>query len=73
MKKTETGAKKTKNGAEAEKIEVIRTKNTEGTGRPGDPVRTIVRYWELDGRLIAEEDPIAEFTPVVRNNPIVQR
>ena len=50
--------KRSKNGAMAEKIEVIRTENTEGTGTKENPVRTVVRYWELDGTLIVEKDKL---------------
>ena len=38
----------------AEIVEVIRTETVEGKGIEKDPVRTVVRYWDKDGKLIAE-------------------
>lgn len=43
------------NKAKAELVEVIRTENVEGKGTEEDPVRTVVRYWEKNGKLISEE------------------
>lgn len=36
--------------------EVIKTTTVEGKGTKEDPVRTIVRYWDKKGKLIAEYD-----------------
>lgn len=41
------------------KIEVIETTLTRrGKGSGNDPVRVITQYWSLDGKLLAEVDPI---------------
>ncbi len=40
----------------AEVVNVIRTDTTEGIGTKESPVRTIRRYWTLDGKLISEQD-----------------
>ncbi len=39
----------------AELVEVIRTESVEGDGTQENPVRTVVRHWGKDGRLIGEE------------------
>ena len=39
----------------AELVNVIRTDTTEGIGTEESPVRTIRRYWTLDGKLISEK------------------
>ena len=36
-------------------VEVIRTGSVEGDGTQENPVRTVVRHWGKDGRLIGEE------------------
>lgn len=36
--------------------EVIKTTTVEGKGTKEDPVRTVVRYWDKNGKLIAEHD-----------------
>lgn len=41
-------------------IPVIETKTICGAGTEKDPVRFIVRYWGLDGRLLAEADDEAK-------------
>ncbi len=38
----------------AQIVEVIRIETTEGKGTEEDPVRTVVRYWDKTGALIAE-------------------
>lgn len=46
---------------DVEKIEVIRTKlTTRGTGKENNPVRRVEQFWSLDGKLLAENDPIEE-------------
>lgn len=43
---------------EVHAIQVIRTSNkTTGSGEKGDPVRTVVQYWTIDGELLDECDP----------------
>lgn len=37
-------------------IQVIVTESLEGTGTEDDPCRTQVRYWSLEGELLAEAD-----------------
>ena len=39
-------------------IEVIKTKTAVGNGTEEDPVRTVVQYWDKEGKLIGTEDPI---------------
>lgn len=36
-------------------VKVIKTETIEGDGTKENPVRTVVRYWEKDGSLIAEK------------------
>lgn len=48
-------------GSRAQKIKVqiqkvIKTTTVEGKGTKEDPVRTVVRYWDKNGKLIAEHD-----------------
>lgn len=48
-------------GSRAQKIkvqiqQVIKTTTVEGKGTKEDPVRTVVRYWDKNGKLIAEHD-----------------
>lgn len=38
----------------AEEVRVIRTVCRIGDGTPDDPMRMVVSYWTLDGKLIAE-------------------
>lgn len=41
----------------AEVMKVIRTELTlRGKGIEGDPIRRIIEFWSLDGRLLAEVD-----------------
>lgn len=40
----------------AKMVEVIKTRTVKGDGTPEDPVRSVVQYWEKDGRLIAEKE-----------------
>ena len=40
----------------AKEIKVIKTETVEGKGTKEDPVRTVVRYWEKSGKLIAERE-----------------
>lgn len=37
-------------------IKVIKTETVEGTGTEKDPVRTVVRYWDENGTVIAEKE-----------------
>lgn len=37
-------------------ISIIETKSFKGAGTTNDPVRTVIKYWTLDGKLIAEKD-----------------
>lgn len=40
---------------------VIETKAARGSGNdPDDPVRTVTEYWSLEGRKLAEVDPIVQ-------------
>lgn len=40
----------------AEVIQVIRTKENIGDGTVKDPVRIVIRYWDFEGNLLAEND-----------------
>jgi len=42
----------------AKVIQVIVTEALEGNGTKEDPCRIQKRYWNLDGELLAENDPI---------------
>ncbi len=41
-------------------IKVIETISKKGNGTKKDPVRYIVQYWSLKGKLIAEHDTIED-------------
>lgn len=41
-----------------ELIPVIRTESLRGEGTEKDPCRTVIQYWSLDGKLLAEKDPL---------------
>lgn len=41
-----------------EVIKVIRTTEAKGAGTKTDPVRMVIRYWDFDGKVIAEHDPL---------------
>jgi hypothetical protein len=41
-----------------ELIEVLEASVKIGTGTDEDPIRILVQYWTLDGRLLAEHDPL---------------
>lgn len=42
----------------AQVINVIETKSMRGRGTPEDMCRIVRQYWSLDGKLLAENDPI---------------
>jgi len=44
----------------AKVIQVIQTKSTRGTGTSADPVREVVGYWDFEGNLIAEKEPVKQ-------------
>lgn len=40
-------------------VQLIETKTVRGTGTtPEDPARIVTEYWSLDGKKLAESDPI---------------
>lgn len=39
-------------------IQAIEIKADRGLGTKQDPVRGVTQYWDLDGKLLAEVDPI---------------
>ncbi len=41
----------------AKLIEVIRDEICRGKGDDGDPMRTVIQFWSIDGVLLAENDP----------------
>lgn len=42
----------------AKVIQVIETKAARGSGTDGQPCREVTEYWSLDGKKLAERDPI---------------
>lgn len=51
-------------------IEVVKTKTSVGNGTEEDPVRTVVQYWDKEGKLIGTEDPImSKVNPGHREKP----
>ena len=44
----------------AKVITVIETVSVIGSGTPKDPLRHMIRYWNLEGELLAERDTINE-------------
>ena len=44
----------------AKVIEVIETKSARGAGTPAQPARIVTEYWSLNGKKLAEFDPIRE-------------
>ena len=42
----------------AEVIQVIQTKAPRGRGTPEDLSRLVTQYWDFDGNLLAEHDPL---------------
>lgn len=38
---------------------VIVTEAIEGRGTEDDPVRNVLQYWSLDGKLLAKVDPVS--------------
>lgn len=56
---------------QAKVIQVIETTLTRrGTGKDEtSPLRIVTQYWSLDGKLLAEVDPIAVIDPVVGVRP----
>lgn len=43
-------------------IKVIKTENVIGNGEKQNPIRKIIQYWELNGKLIATFDSYLEST-----------
>ena len=39
-------------------IQVIETKSARGSGAPEQPCRIVKEYWSMDGKRLAENDPI---------------
>ena len=44
----------------AKLVKVIEAKITRGSGKEGDPYREVTQYWSLDGKLLAEVDPVLD-------------
>lgn len=42
----------------AEVIQVIRTRAKRGEGTEKDPVRIVTQYWDFEGHILAEDDPL---------------
>lgn len=41
-------------------VQVIETKSIRGTGNEEDLCREVTQYWDLDGNLLAESDPVTK-------------
>ncbi len=41
-------------------VPVIKTVSLVGRGTNEDPCRSVTRYWSVDGKLLAENDPYTE-------------
>lgn len=39
-------------------IQVIEIREVRGNGTPDDPVRVATSYWSMDGKQLAENDPV---------------
>lgn len=39
-------------------VQVIETKSIYGIGTTSDPCRIITQYWDFDGNMLAESDPV---------------
>lgn len=48
---------------EAKVIPVIQVEAKIGLGTEEDPVRNAIQYWDLEGNLLAERDPLNDFLP----------
>lgn len=53
MEEKEKSTVKPRGTDSAKVIQVIETKSLMGNGSENDPVRIVVQYWTLDGKLIA--------------------
>ena len=52
--------KKDRKGNTAKVIRLIKTTSTRGEGTSADPVRIVTQYWNFNGDLLFENDPIIE-------------
>lgn len=43
-------------------IQVIEIKSARGSGATEQPVRIVTEYWSLDGKKLAEHDPLTSCT-----------
>lgn len=50
----------------AKVIQVIETEECRGKGTPDSPLRGVKQYWSLDGKLLAEFDPLPDYQVVAR-------
>lgn len=50
---------RTKDVNSARVISVIETKAVRGEGDEDDPCRVVTQYWDFEGNLLAENDPIS--------------
>ena len=44
-------------------VQVIETTAARGDGTEEWPSRRVVQYWDFDGNLLAENDPLSNFSP----------
>lgn len=57
MEAMETGIARSRGTDSAKVIQVIETKSTVGLGTKNDMVRVVIKYWDFEGNLLAENDP----------------
>ena len=49
-------------------MQVIVTTALCGFGTPDDPARRIMQYWDLQGNLLAVNDPLSELKEIPKND-----
>ena len=47
----------------AKVISVVQVEAKIGTGTKEDPVRNVIQYWDIEGNLLAERDPLNDLLP----------
>lgn len=48
---------------EAKVVSVVQVEAKIGTGTKEDPVRNVIQYWDIEGNLLAERDPLNDLLP----------
>lgn len=47
----------------AKVIQVIETRSLKGNGTETDPCRVLIQYWDFEGNLLAQDDPLNHCVP----------